>query len=82
MSDLRRSVAYRNTVHKPPAHGAAKAAGSSPTIFTPRPRSTRWCVTAISTARETVNLGDFPSRGAAFVAARIMAQACGGWAVP
>jgi hypothetical protein len=50
-------------------------------LFTARPRGTRWCVTAISSADETMNLGDFPSRGTALYAAHIMAQACGGRAV-
>jgi hypothetical protein len=83
MTDLRSRVAFRNTVQKLTTDNAARSAeATSPPLFTARPRSTRWCVTAISTAGETVNLGDFPKRGAALAAARIMAQACGGRAVP
>jgi hypothetical protein len=82
MNYLTRSGSRRNTVHKLTTHDAASVGGLSHTIFTPRPQGTRWCLTAISAAREIVNLGDFPNRGAALAAARSMAQACGGTAVP
>jgi hypothetical protein len=83
MIKLRHSIAPSNNPDPITRHHTAITSGANnPTLFTARPQSTRWCVTAISSTGETVNLGDFPMRGPALAAARIMAQACGGTAVP
>ena len=47
-------------------------------IFTARPRGTRWAIAAISSEGEAIKLGIFPRRAIALAAAKIMAGVCGG----